>query len=117
MKYYVLFYSVVDDFVARSAAYRDDHLRLAQEAHRRGELLLAGALTDPADRALLVFRSRNRNVPCTYTLVSQIDTRRTHSYPSTRRNWQRVLEIPTRWQGADIILAGPLDTDSSPAWP
>ena len=49
MKYYALFYYVVDDFVARRAAYREEHLRLAQEAHRRGELLLAGAFADPAD--------------------------------------------------------------------
>jgi uncharacterized protein YciI len=62
MRYYVLFYSVVNDFVARRAAYRDDHLRLAREAHGRGELLLAGALTDPADRALLVFRAPARSV-------------------------------------------------------
>jgi uncharacterized protein YciI len=56
MPYYVLFYEVVDDYVAKRAAYRDEHLRLAQEAHRRGELLLGGALGDPPDRALLVFR-------------------------------------------------------------
>jgi uncharacterized protein YciI len=62
MNYYALFYYVVDDFVARRAAYRDEHVRLAREAHRRGELLLAGALTDPADRALLVFRVPQRSV-------------------------------------------------------
>ncbi len=62
MKYYALFYSVVDDFVSRRAAYREEHLRLAREAHGRGELLLGGALTDPADRALLVFRTPQRSV-------------------------------------------------------
>jgi len=56
MEYYVLFYDVVDDFVARRAPYREEHLRCAREAHSRGELILAGALADPADRALLVFR-------------------------------------------------------------
>ena len=56
MSYYALFYHVVDDYVARRAAYRDDHLRLAREAHRRGELVMAGAFSDPADSALLVFR-------------------------------------------------------------
>lgn len=54
--YYVLFYTVVDDYVARRAAYREEHLRLARAAHERGELVLAGALSDPADGALLVFR-------------------------------------------------------------
>jgi uncharacterized protein YciI len=62
MQYYALFYDVVGDFVARRAAYREEHLRLAREAHLRGELLLAGALTDPADRALLVFRVPERSV-------------------------------------------------------
>jgi uncharacterized protein YciI len=61
MKYFALFYDVVDDFVARRAPYREVHLRLAREAHRRGELLLAGALADPADRALLVFRAADRS--------------------------------------------------------
>jgi uncharacterized protein YciI len=57
MNYYALFYDVVDGFVERRAAYREEHLRRVREAHRRGELLLAGALADPADRALLVFRA------------------------------------------------------------
>jgi uncharacterized protein YciI len=61
MTYYALFYDVVDDFISRRSAYRDEHLRLAREAHRRGELLLAGALADPADRALLVFRVPERS--------------------------------------------------------
>src|SRR5260370_12510401 len=55
MNYYALFYEVVDDFVARRAPFRQEHLRLANEARERGEILLAGALADPADRALIVF--------------------------------------------------------------
>jgi len=60
MEYYVLFYEVVDDFAARRAPYREEHLRCVREAHSRGELILAGALADPADRALLVFRVADR---------------------------------------------------------
>ena len=60
--YYVLFYTVVDDYVARRAAYRDEHLRLARAAHERGELVLAGALSDPPDGALLVFRAADPSV-------------------------------------------------------
>jgi uncharacterized protein len=59
MPYYALFYDAVDDFMARRGAYRDEHLRLAREAHARGELLLAGALADPADGALLVFQGES----------------------------------------------------------
>jgi len=62
MKYYALFYYVIDDYVSRRAPYRGAHLRLASEANRRGELLLAGALSDPVDRALLVFRVPDRSV-------------------------------------------------------
>jgi uncharacterized protein YciI len=62
MKYYALLYHVVDDFVARRAALREEHLRLVGEAHRRGDLLLAGAFEDPADRALLVFRAADGSV-------------------------------------------------------
>jgi uncharacterized protein YciI len=57
MGYYMLIYHVVDDYVERRAAYREEHLRLAREAHSRGELVLGGALADPVDRAILVFRS------------------------------------------------------------
>ena len=56
MTYYALIYYLVDDYLARRGAFRDEHLGLARAAQQRGELLLAGALTDPADRALLIFR-------------------------------------------------------------
>jgi hypothetical protein len=58
MGYYALFYrEVVPDFITRRGAYREEHLGLAREAHARGELLLAGALAEPPDGALLVFRA------------------------------------------------------------
>ncbi|HEV3238051.1 MAG TPA: YciI-like protein [Gemmataceae bacterium] len=62
MKYYAVIYYLVDDYLMRRAAFREQHLRLAREAHGRGELLLAGALSDPADRALLVFRAPDSSV-------------------------------------------------------
>ena len=62
MKYYALLYDLGADYLSRRSQYREQHLRLAGEANRRGELLLAGALTDPTDRALLVFRAPDRSV-------------------------------------------------------
>src|SRR5262245_21433479 len=62
MSYYTLFYYVVDDFVSRASPYRDEHLRLARQANLRGELLLAGAMEDPPDSALLVFRAAEKSV-------------------------------------------------------
>ncbi len=55
MNYYALLYDLVDDMVNRRVPFREEHLRLAREARERGELVLAGALTEPVDRALLVF--------------------------------------------------------------
>jgi len=54
--HYLLFYDVVDDYVARRAQFRDAHLKLAREAFQRRELVLAGALADPVDGAVLIFR-------------------------------------------------------------
>lgn len=54
--HYILFYDVRDDYVEKRAAFREAHLRLAKQASERGELVLAGALEDPTDGAVLVFR-------------------------------------------------------------
>jgi len=47
---------------AQRAAFREAHLALAREAHRRGDLILAGALPEPPDRAVLVWRTEDRSV-------------------------------------------------------
>ena len=51
----LLEYTLADDYLERRAALREEHLGLARVAHERGDLLLAGALPDPYDRALLVW--------------------------------------------------------------
>jgi uncharacterized protein YciI len=55
--YWLLFYDLVDDYLERRAPLRAQHLGLAGEAYERGELVMAGALADPADGAILVFRA------------------------------------------------------------
>lgn len=62
MNYYALIYSVVDDYIVRRGAFRDEHLRLANEASSRGELILGGAFSDPADQALLIFQVNDISV-------------------------------------------------------
>lgn len=57
MHYFALLYYVVDDFISLRSPYRDEHLRLATEASRRGELLLAGPFSEPTDRVLWIFRA------------------------------------------------------------
>jgi uncharacterized protein YciI len=61
MPYFALFYDV-DDFVARRTPFRTEHLRLASEAHNRGYIVLAGALAEPADTALIIFRCADKSV-------------------------------------------------------
>ncbi len=53
--HYLLFYDLAPDYLERRAAFRDDHLELAWSAQARGDLVLAGALADPADGAVLLF--------------------------------------------------------------
>ena len=62
MPYFALFYDVVDDFVARRAPFRADHLCLAGEAHNRGDIVLAGALAEPADTALIIFHCADKSI-------------------------------------------------------
>ncbi len=59
MKHYLLFYEVGEEFTTRRAAFRDQHLRLAWQAHARGELLLGGALGNPAEGAMTLFRGES----------------------------------------------------------
>ncbi|MCP2257052.1 hypothetical protein LX15_000737 [Streptoalloteichus tenebrarius] len=62
MAHFVLEYVVVDDYVRRRAEYRTEHLALARQAHERGDLVLAGALADPVDRAVLVWSVEDPSV-------------------------------------------------------
>ena len=43
MKYFLLFYEVVDKFAEKREPYRPKHLRLVDDAHKSGKLVLAGA--------------------------------------------------------------------------
>jgi uncharacterized protein len=61
MEYFALIYYLVDDYLSRRTAFRERHLHLAKEANSRGDLVLAGAFSDPSDRALLVFHVKNKS--------------------------------------------------------
>ena len=62
MKHFLLFYDVAPDYIARRPEFRDAHLARAWAAQARNELILAGALSDPLDGAMLVFRGETRQV-------------------------------------------------------
>jgi uncharacterized protein len=54
--HYLLMYELADDYLERRPEHRNAHLALAWAAAERGELLLAGAIADPVDNALLLFQ-------------------------------------------------------------
>jgi hypothetical protein len=61
MPYFALTYDVVEDFVNQRTPFRPAHLKEVRESHARGELIMAGALGEPAG-ALLIFRAAERSV-------------------------------------------------------
>ena len=60
--YLALKYELTEDYLERREPLRAEHLGLAREAAERGELVLGGAFTDPADEALLVWGTEDRSV-------------------------------------------------------
>ena len=54
--HYLLMYDVVDNYPTARAPFRKLHLQHAMAAYERGELVLGGALANPADGAVLVFK-------------------------------------------------------------
>jgi uncharacterized protein YciI len=60
--HYLLCYDLAADYLERRGEFRTEHLQLAWQAQERGELVLAGALSDPADMAVLVFQADSPGV-------------------------------------------------------
>jgi uncharacterized protein YciI len=69
MKHYLLFYEVGDDYLARRAGFRSAHLEKAWAAAERGELVLGGALANPVDGAVLLFRGESAAVAESFAKV------------------------------------------------
>ncbi|MCW8813920.1 MAG: YciI-like protein [Ignavibacteriaceae bacterium] len=62
MNYYVLIYHYIDDYMTRRGQFREEHLKLANASNQRGELILAGAFSDPPDKALLIFHVADKSI-------------------------------------------------------
>lgn len=60
--HYLLFYEVADDYLQRRGEFRNVHLKLGWEAADRGELVLGGALANPPDQAVLLFKGDSPEV-------------------------------------------------------
>ncbi|HNT94082.1 MAG: hypothetical protein H6545_04560 [Bacteroidales bacterium] len=57
--YYILFYRTVENYIERRKPFREEHLGLIREFLNDGRLFMAGALAEPADGAVLIFRGDN----------------------------------------------------------
>lgn len=57
--HYLLIYELVDDYIDRRAEFRNEHLTLAWKSQEEGNLVLGGALNDPADSAVLLFKGNS----------------------------------------------------------
>jgi uncharacterized protein YciI len=62
MRHFLLFYVTAPDYLERRPHYRSVHIEKARAAKARGDLILAGALADPADQAVLLFQGADKSV-------------------------------------------------------
>jgi uncharacterized protein len=62
MKHFLLFYEVGPDYLERRPDFRPEHFAHAWSAAERGELIVAGPLADPIDRAVLMFACEDKSV-------------------------------------------------------
>ena len=53
--HFLLFYEFVPNYLELRPQYRAEHLQMAWESQKHGDLVLAGALADPVDGAVLLF--------------------------------------------------------------
>lgn len=60
--HYLLFYEVGEEYLSRRAEFRQAHLGLAWQASERGELVLGGALKNPVDGAIVLFKGDSPEV-------------------------------------------------------
>ncbi len=60
--HYLLFYELGDDYLSRRGEFRSAHLDLAWKASERGELVLGGALANPVDGAVVLFKGDSPEV-------------------------------------------------------
>lgn len=62
MPHYLLVYDVTSDYLERRAEFRSAHLQKAWASAGRGELVMGGALDNPLDSAILLFKADSPRV-------------------------------------------------------
>ncbi|MDT0643852.1 YciI-like protein [Zunongwangia sp. F363] len=66
MNYYILKYRLQENYLEERGKYRTEHLNLAQEAAQTGTVVMAGALENPADEAIFIFRAESEEAAKTF---------------------------------------------------
>ena len=56
MAYFLLFYDTVENYIEKRAPHRALHLAHVNKYHKSGQIVMGGALAEPADQAVIVFR-------------------------------------------------------------
>ena len=69
MKHFLLMYDFAPDYLERRGALRAGHLTLAWASAEAGTLILGGALTDPVDAGLLLFRGETAEAAEAFALA------------------------------------------------
>lgn len=62
MQYYLLINYLSDDYLEKRVAWRNEHLALAESFFLQGHILMAGALAEPANQSVLVFKVENPSI-------------------------------------------------------
>ena len=100
--HYLLIYDVVDDYVTRRVPLRAAHIGHARQSIARGDLVLGGALANPPDGAVLLFRGSS---PAAAEQFAQNDP---YVVNGLVKNW-RVREWTTvLGPAAEVPLPDPL---------
>ena len=60
--YYILFYKTADDYMERRGEFRQQHLDMAKELVEKGDIVMGGALADPPDQAIIVFKGESPEI-------------------------------------------------------
>lgn len=61
--HYLLIYDFAPDYLERRVQFRAEHLSGAWASVERGELVLGGALADPVDGGMLLFKCDSPEIP------------------------------------------------------
>jgi uncharacterized protein YciI len=64
--HYLLIYEIAPDYLTRRVEFRGAHLKLANQAAERGELILGGAVGDPVESSLLLFKCNSPDIPAAF---------------------------------------------------